>query len=96
MILSVKVQECLNRVFCDYPIKVEEPKEWWAEYKEIGPQHEGYDVMVTYKYSGRQKRSFIIDNGHLFLITPEMALKRAWKFYNRMTNKIKKHNDNSK
>jgi len=92
MILSVKIQNFLNRVFSDYIVAVEPPREWWVDYYDVGMRLEGYIVPVTYKYSGKTQRTFIIDNDHLRLISPEMAICGAQKFYNKALKEIEKRN----
>ena len=98
--LAVKIQDFLNRVFSDYIVAVEPPHEWWNYYYDVGMRLEGYKVPVTYKYAGRKERTFSIDNEHLRLITPEMAIDDAQKFYEKTLKKIEsrkqQENENTK
>ena len=100
MILLVKIQNFLNRAFADYIVAVEPPREWWIDYRDVGMRLEGYKVPVTYKYAGRKERTFSIDNEHLRLITPEMAIDDAQKFYEKTMKKIElrkqQENENTK
>ena len=96
MTIKEKINNFIKRTFHDEIIAVEPPREFWMEYKDIGPRLEGYITTVTYKYRGKQNLVSTIDNDHFQLISPEKALKNAMNFYEKVTKKIKNSNENTK
>lgn len=89
------ITDCMNLVFKDDVIGVSSPREWWEEYKDIGPRQEGYTVDVIYKYSGKQTLYFGIDY-KFGLISASIAEKRARNFYLKMCEKVDKYNKRHK
>ena len=96
MTLIQKIKDFYEKTFHDEIVAIEEPREWWLEYRDIGRRLEGYIVPVTYKYRGKRNMCAWIDNDHMNLISKEKALQNATTFYNNVINKIKMRNENTK
>ena len=94
--IKLSIRNFIKRTFHDEIIAIEEPREWWVEYKDVGRRLEGYIIPVTYKYRGNQNTYSIIDNDHLHIITKERALREAQKFYAKVQKKIASRNENTK
>ena len=94
--MRLSIRNFIKREFHDEIVAIEEPREWWVEYRDVGKRLEGYVIPVTYKYRGKQNLYSIIDNDHWHLISQERALKKAQKFYAQVQKKIQAHNENTK
>ena len=91
--LRLSIRDYLKKTFHDEIIDIEEPREWWVEYKDVGRRLEGYVIPAIYKYRGKQNIYSTIDNDHFFIITKEHAFKSAWKFFNETKKKIAARNN---
>ena len=78
-----KVKDLYKKTFDNEIQKIEVPREYWCDYRDIGRRLEGYKVLVKYRYKGWVDLFFIIDNDHFNLVSKEKALKNAMNFYEK-------------
>ena len=86
------IRDFINKTFRDEMTGVEQPREWWIKYKDVGERLEGYIVTVHYKYRGQKDRCFDIDNDHFQIVSKIEANNNAWDFYFRTLDEIEKRN----